>query len=317
MVILGVFLVKERSYYPRTRKHVKALFHFKTTTKFFNIFFQRHILNRLDETTQILFVDSESHASILSAWANSTSSEDTLFDNMLPYPNTKNYAWDCGPLCDSVVRIRNEHTHLNRSGRPYFGPKIKLEMKACLENVDHYTIEMLESTLHKHMNTNKLRFTHQFSMPKGLRASQIANTDYSKEMLSGNIIGAIQKFTVVSVVSSQPTPPPARPNRPSTPHPRLGSNDVDVLSGSSSDTDGDTEFVIRSSHPTFINDDGTEVLTAPYPTRRAKRKREPEDSPLSFPVVDNVYSTPIARTPMPSMPLSRETSFNFCFSPLL
>lgn len=319
---MGIFLVKDRSYYPKTRKHVKTLFYFKSATQFFNVFFQRTVLNRLDENTKVLFVNKVSHDAILSTWATSVSVDDTIFDNMLPYPNTKNYAWDCGAVCESIVRIRNEHSRLNRNGRPYFGPSIKMGMKSHLSIVDHYTIEMLESTLDQHMKTHSLEFSHHFSMPKGVRASEISNTDYSTEMLSGNIIGAIKKFTMVSAISLQtdtpsrpPTTPPPIPNPPITPPPPpTESNNVDVLSDYSSDND--TEFVIRSSHPTFINNDGTEVPTSPYPIRHAKRQRESEESPILFPTFDNVLSTPCGKAPMSSMPLSRETSFNFCFSPV-
>jgi len=319
----GIFLVKDRSYYPKTRKRVKALFYFKSATQFFNVFFQRTIMNRLDETTNILFVNNTSHDAILSTWAASTDPDDTIFDNMLPYPNTKNYAWDCGALFDSILNIRNAHNHINRGGRPYFGPSIKQGMKAHLASVDHYTIEMLETTLDQHMKTNLLQFSHHFSMPKGMRASEISNTDYSNEMLSGNIIGAIEKFTLVSVISlptntisHSPTTPTHLPNPPTPPPPHpIGPNNVDVLSECSSDNEDDAEFEIKSSHATFINNDGTELPTSPYPIRSTKRRKEFHDSPILFPNLDNVFVTPNGKAPMSSMPLSRETSFNFCFSP--
>lgn len=317
----GIFLIKDRSYYPKTNKTVKALFYFKSQIEFFNVFFQRTLVNRLDETTQILFVNQASHESLLDSWSTSTKADDTIFDNMLPYPNTKNYAWDCGELCRVISTIRQDHTNTNRGGRPYFRPGVKANMKSHLLSVDHYTIEMMDTTLSRFMIANNLQFSYEFSMPKGLRASTISSTDYSKERLSGDIIGAISKFTQVTPILSNVSSPIPPTTRPPTPY-NIG---IQEISDHSSDNEDDQEFKIRSSHPTFINEDGTEIPTSPYLTRHSKRQRQsPPVSPLNelpIPVIGTPNQTVFTPTPLSSslsIPLSRESSISFSpFSPAL
>lgn len=317
MEITGVILAKDRSYYPRTRNNVKAVFYFKSNS-FFNVFFQRTLLNRLDENTQVIFVTQAIHASLLSTWSASTQVDDTIFDNMLPYPNTKNYAWDCNELSSLINTIRKDHSRTNRSGRPYYRPEIKSKMKDHLMNVDHYTIEMTAETLSTHMTKSNLQFSHEFSMPKGIRSSLISNTDYSEERLSGDIIGAIRKFTEVTSLSLNAPKPVSPPSRPSTPYPR---KIQEIYDNNSSESEDDAEFTIRSSHPAFINDDGTEVPTSPYPTRMSKRQRSSTlSTPMkSLPSIQTPDINPFSQTPLSpglSSPFLRESSLHFTpFSP--
>ena len=317
MEITGVILVKDRSYYPRTRNNVKAVFYFKSNS-FFNVFFQRTLINRLDENTQVIFVTQPTHNSLLSTWSASTHVDDTIFDNMLPYPNTKNYAWDCRGLSGLINTIRKDHSHTNRSGRPYFRPEIKSRMKDHLMNVDHYTIEMTAETLSAHMTKNNLQFSHEFSMPKGVRSSVISNTDYAGERLTGDIIGAIRKFTEVTTLSLNASKPISHPSRPSTPCPR---KIQEIYDNTSSESEDDAKFTIRSSHPTFINNDGTEVPTSPYPTRMSKRQRSTTlTTPMkSLPSIQTPDISPFSQTPLSpglSSPFLRESSLQFTpFSP--
>lgn len=298
----SIILVKERSYFPtgRTRDQTYSLFYFKNPQVFFNIFFQKAFMNRVDESTRLAYLTDVDHKGILEAWARSVATEDTIFDSSLPYPNTRNYVWGDTCVNQMIQVVRIDHRNQKKPGRPYFKPLLKTRMMESLLCVDHYNLEIYGKTLHEAMASTTSSFSEKFRMPKQMKASVINNTDYSKQQLDLDIVGAITIFAEEIESINEPSRTPLNgeslrseelvPNlstktnrRPPTPYPNHSSSSLaspDSVSMMSSVDDGQLLEDYASRKRKHEGDDGSREHVSPI--------FSPLQSPTNF-----KFNTPI------------------------
>lgn len=190
-------IAKPRSYFPSKHSNlVLTVFFFRTQVDFFNIFFQKSCLKRMDKDCRIACITQEQHNELLDCWARSLKSDDTIFDSMLPYPNTKKYVWSNSDTNEIIHQLRMEQHDSRNKGRPNFRPKHKQSMLSTLSNVDHYVIEIREDTFERCQATLPFVFTHKFEMNTDLRSAQLNNINYDICRRTLQIHDAIKCFAI-------------------------------------------------------------------------------------------------------------------------
>jgi hypothetical protein len=161
------------------------------------------------------------------------------------------------------------HTN-GKHGRLHLDTNLKHLMKVCLQQTNHYTIELTDDVLKNSFSFADIRFTHQFKMPKKIKSRDINANDYSTARISGNVIGAIEMFAIScsTILHESDHEGKTKPNHidPIAVDDNIHPSEID-----------DETYEVRSSLPFFINEDGSEVITSPV--RACKRRRNLNDRP--------------------------------------
>ena len=141
---------------------VYSIFIFQNRVTMMNHVLSRPILNRFTTWTDVGEADWENMDQIYSDWASSMHVNDTLFDSVLPYPNTKTYVWNNSSV-NRFVQEQRDHIIKRKKKRKRIDLcQIKTYMARELMNTPFVVIEMTEHTYLK--VKNKISLLYRFKM---------------------------------------------------------------------------------------------------------------------------------------------------------
>lgn len=78
---------------------------YKNVCSVFNRFFNKNMLDRMSNQTELYAFDYNTLCLLLNAWAQSSNAKDNLYNLVLPMPNVKDFLWNTEVL-NSAIRSR-------------------------------------------------------------------------------------------------------------------------------------------------------------------------------------------------------------------
>jgi hypothetical protein len=195
---MGIIVLKERTYIPkRNASEVITLFYFATDTDFLNIFFMKPNLLRMNTPCKLAILTDQQHQQLLSSWSSTVHVDNTIYDSMLPFPNTKNYVWKNPEVNKVIQEFRSNHQSLGRhisKNRPCFTPEHKKMMSEVLYNCAHYVIEIRQDSFDDFITSSNIHIGYSFEI-KPVNSGVINNTNYVEPRINYNIFDAIKVFS--------------------------------------------------------------------------------------------------------------------------
>ena len=206
-----ILFVKDKGISPFSSELVKTVFIFRTPSCLFNTVFQRNIINRFQKWTFVTTLHDTQIHSLYSIWSDSQSSDNTIADSLLPFPNTKTYVWDSHELNYQFQQLRNSQS-LPRNSTNRNRYNIYSLKKMCIPYLlkeNCVVLEMTVSLLNHIMNLNHILFLWKFKIDHTIKQHELNTTDYISHLLHDfDYKSALHSFTsmdcVVNIVYDHP-----------------------------------------------------------------------------------------------------------------